>query len=281
MTDSPPSRVSVVIPVYNGLRFLPQAIASVENQTHAPIQMVLVDGGSTDGSREWIRDYAGRCKVDVDFLPPGSSARATWTRASELATGDFVTLLCQDDVLYPNGIACQVEVMQRSPQASMVSARRDLIDAAGRVLRHNYGAPGIDTGTYPGAELLALAYKRAGNIFGEPLAVMFRRTALEQHLPWVDTHPFMLDLDMYARVLQHSFGAISHETVGAFRISSSSWSTSLASKQNRQFAKWQRVLSQQLPHLGRSARIEGAINRHRQSALRRLAYTWLGITGRL
>jgi glycosyltransferase involved in cell wall biosynthesis len=278
---SHPARVSVVIPVFNGLRFLPQAVSSVENQTYAPIQLVLVDGGSTDGSREWIDSYAAGHVVDVEALPHGTPAAVTWTRACELATGEFVTLLCQDDLLYPTGIEQQVEVLQKFPEASMVAARRDLVDASGRILKHNYGAPGIEPGVHSGAELLRIAHKRAVNIFGEPLAVMFRRAELERHLPWVDTHPFMLDLDMYARVLAHSYGCISHDTVGAFRISSSSWSTSLAQEQNRQFALWQESIERQLSGIDTTSRLVAALNRHRQSALRRLAYLWLGLTGRL
>ena len=54
------TRVSIVIPAYNHARFLGQAIESVLAQTHPQVELIVLDDGSTDGTREVLAKYAGR-----------------------------------------------------------------------------------------------------------------------------------------------------------------------------------------------------------------------------
>lgn len=274
--------ISIVIPVFNGLRFLPEAVHSVLNQTHEQIELVLVDGGSKDGSREWITTFAAEHPCTTDFLPSGTPAARTWTRASELATGEYLTLLCQDDVLYPHAMASQLASLTNVPEAAMVSARRNIIDGTGKIVASSRGGQGVTAGIHPGQELLRTAYTKATNIFGEPLAVLFRRAALTEHLPWNDSNPFMLDMEMYARVLSKATAVVNPDTIGAFRVSTSSWSTSLAASQTQQFAHWQEVTAQHLiPQPSSKERSAASRNRKIQAALRRAAYAWLRLRSRM
>lgn len=279
-TDFP--LISVVIPVFNGGDYLKQAVSSVMNQSYPCVQLVLVDGGSTDGSKEWIEQFAAAHACTTDFLPPGTPAAHTWTRASELAEGTYVTLLCQDDVLYPPALQSQWEALKEFPEASMVSAKRDIIDSGGRVVKRSRGAQGVSQGLHAGQSLIRVAFNRATNIFGEPLAVLFRTEALLTHLPWDDTHPFMLDMDMYGRVLAHSPGVVSHSTVGAFRVSNSSWSTHLAKSQEQQFQAWLDGTAARLhPTPTKWERHRAGLLLREQILLRRLAYAALAARSRM
>lgn len=274
--------ISVVIPVFNGGDYLKSAVASVEAQTHPNVQLVLVDGGSTDGSKEWIEQYASDHACTTGFLPAGTPAATTWTRACELAEGPYITLLCQDDVLYPYALASQLAMIDGFPRASMVSSKRDIIDSAGRIVKHSRGAQGVAPGIHAGQTLIKVAFERATNIFGEPLAVLFRREALNDHLPWDDTHPFMLDLDMYRRVLTDSYGVVSHTTVGAFRVSAASWSTRLAKSQQQQFQAWLDEAAESLAPRPTQRQVTAARRRLReQSTLRRGVYSWLKFRSRI
>lgn len=282
MNNSNSPLISVVIPVFNAGGYLQEAVASVERQRYPNVQLVLVDGGSTDGSREWIERYAATNPCAADYLPSGTPAAETWTRASQLAEGTYITLLCQDDLLYPHALDSQANMLDGFPQASMVSAKRDIIDSSGHVVKRSRGAQGVAPGLHPGPSLVRVAFERATNIFGEPLAVLFRTEDLRAHLPWVDTHPFMLDLDMYRRVLTNSHGIISHDTVGAFRVSTSSWSTRLAKSQEQQFRSWLDTAAATLnptptPWEWRQSRF----HLREQSLIRRLAYAALSARSRM
>jgi glycosyltransferase involved in cell wall biosynthesis len=270
--------VSIVIPVFNGLPYLREAYASVLAQTYRTVEVVLVDGGSTDGSDAWMRTLGENepFPVVTDFLPPGTTAAANWTRATELGTGDFIKLLCQDDVLYPDAIAKQVQLLLALPSTTMAVGQRDIISASGKVVYRNRGCAGLRDGEMKGSAALRVAYEKAINVFGEPVAVLFRGGAIRANLPWTDTHPFMLDLEMYTRVLSDSDVAVERGAVGAFRVSESSWSTRLADQQQAQFADWQSdFAANATPAITQRERRSASRNLRLQTQIRSLAYRWL------
>ncbi len=268
--------VSVVIPVFNGLPYLSDAVASVRAQTLSDVELVLVDGGSTDGSREWIENLED-ARVRRDFLPPGTPAARTWTRASELGTGTFVKLLCQDDVIYPRALELQVADLQRFPTAGMATAQRDIVAANGLAIARRRGCSGLTNGLVKGRRALETGCRRGTNIFGEPLAVLFRRESLLEALPWEDDQPFLLDMFMYAKVLRKHDLVVRRQSIGAFRVSSASWSTRLASQQRNQFNSWQRHVEQDIAAQPWYRIAQARTNAEVTALTRRAAYAWLRV----
>jgi glycosyltransferase involved in cell wall biosynthesis len=276
--DSP--LVSVVMPVFNGLPFLPASVQSILDQRYRNVEIVLVDGGSSDGSREWVEAFE-HPRVVKDYLPAGTPAGVTWTRATELATGEFVKLLCQDDLLYTDALALQVADLQSASSAGMAIAERDMISASGRVLFEGRGCAGLANGLVDGVHALEVGARQGANIYGEPVAVMFRREPMRAALPWVDDRPFLLDMFFYAKVLQHHDLMVRHESIGAFRISASSWSTRLAGKQREQFRAWQEFVEREVSAQPWYRVVQARLNNEKTTLLRRGAYAWLGLRGDL
>jgi Glycosyl transferase family 2 len=272
--------VSVVIPVFNGLPYLIATVESVLGQTYTDIELVLVDGGSSDGSREWVEAFE-HPNVVKDFLPAGTPAAGTWTRASELATGDHVKLLCQDDLIYPLALERQVADLEANPTAGMAIAQRDMVSASGKVLFHGRGCAGLKEGLVDGRHSLEVGAWQGANIFGEPLAVLFRRKPMQTALPWNDEYPFLLDMFFYAKVLQHHDLVVRKESIGAFRISTSSWSTRLAGKQKEQFIAWQRHIERDVRPQPWFRVAQARLNNEKTTLLRRGAYAWLRRRGDL
>jgi glycosyltransferase involved in cell wall biosynthesis len=271
--------VSIVIPVFNGMAHLPQAVESVLTQSHGALDVVLVDGGSTDGSRDWIHGV-GDTRVRSIEMPPGITAADNWTEASLAAQGDFVKLLCQDDVLYPTSISDQLADLAAHPQALFAVAQRDIVDVDGRMLYRGRGCQGLTHGLMDGPTALRAAYLQGTNIFGEPLTVLFRRPVLDAALRWNDERPFLLDLELYTRVLQAGPIAVRKASIGAFRVSSSSWSTRLVREQTEQIRQWQEEMEQILtPRPTAGERARARLMRHEQTTLRRAAYRVLKLRG--
>lgn len=98
-----PMRVSVVIPVYNGERFVAEALASIAAQKVAASEVIVVDDGSTDGSAE-IATRAG-AKVVRSARRGATAARNT---GIEHASGDVLAFLDQDDEWTPDKLALQL-----------------------------------------------------------------------------------------------------------------------------------------------------------------------------
>ena len=273
--------VSVVVPVFNGIPHLRDLTDSLLAQTYPNLEIVFSEGGSTDDSPAYLATIDDP-RVRTINAPPGTGAAGNWTAASEAATGEFVKLVCQDDLLRPDAIAKQVDDLTRHPEAAMAVAQRDVIDAKGNLLYARRGCSGLKAGVMHGPDVIRAAYLTGTNVLGEPLAVLFRRETLFAALPWVDTDPFMLDLDLYARAARNSEIVVRKESIGSFRVSTSSWSTRLAGEQVRQFERWQNTYAASLPTPpGGAERARAKLGLHLQALLRRGAYRWLSLKGSL
>jgi glycosyltransferase involved in cell wall biosynthesis len=110
--------VSVVIPVYNGARYLNEALQSVLAQTEAPREIILVDDGSTDDSAILIQQVAASTPIPLRYLPQANQGTAAArNRGIELAASPLIAFLDQDDLWLPQKLARQCDLLQRQPAA--------------------------------------------------------------------------------------------------------------------------------------------------------------------
>lgn len=112
--------VSIIIPTYNAAAFLPDALNSALAQTHRPIEILVVDDGSTDETRHITRRYAdSHPEIRLIEQPNGGPARARNTGIAA-AQGDFMQFLDADDALLPEKIARCLAVFEGNPSAGLV-----------------------------------------------------------------------------------------------------------------------------------------------------------------
>ena len=102
--------VSVIIPVYNGERFIRDALASVLAQDYAPIEVIVADDGSTDGTREASAALPG---VRILALAHGGVSRTRNVAVAE-SHGEWLAFLDADDEWLPGKVSAQVALAQRS-----------------------------------------------------------------------------------------------------------------------------------------------------------------------
>ena len=139
-----PALVSAVIPAYNARRFLGDAIASVLAQSYAPVEIVVVDDGSTDGTVEVARSFGPRVRC---LSQKNAGAGAARNLGVEHSTGSFLAFLDADDLWPPQKIAAQMEVLERRPECAMVFGRV-------RQFRDGADAGPAQPGCLPGAMLV-------------------------------------------------------------------------------------------------------------------------------
>lgn len=113
-------RVSVVIPVYNGERYLADAILSALRQTRPPFEVVVADDGSTDRSAEIAQSFGPAVRYDYRPHRPSGGAAAARNRGAELAGGDLLAFLDADDLWLPEKLQRQVEAIQVDLAGAMV-----------------------------------------------------------------------------------------------------------------------------------------------------------------
>ena len=113
-------RVSVVIPVFNGERFLAEALESVFAQTVPPAEVIIVDDGSSDGSVAVAGTFPGATVLELPHRGV-SAARNTGVRAS---SGDYLAFLDADDTWGTTKLERQLELSRSNPDAGIVMVRQ-------------------------------------------------------------------------------------------------------------------------------------------------------------
>lgn len=109
--------VSVIIPSYNCERYIAETIDSVLNQSFRDIELIVVDDGSTDRTREIVSSYGSRVRLITQANAQVCAAR---NRGIREATGEFVCLMDHDDYWFPHKLARQLEEFQARPEAGVV-----------------------------------------------------------------------------------------------------------------------------------------------------------------
>ena len=173
-------RVSVVLLTYQQRPFIEEAIASVRAQTYPNVELVCVDNGSTDGTRDVLARYAGDPGVRVLPAFDNTSITKPLNEGIRASTGEYISILYGDDLYLPEKLARQVAVFE------------GLSGDYGVVHGPGYGL-NIDTGErwvgspFDGSgwvlRSLLLAYPRHVH----PISPLIRRACFE-------THPFREEL---------------------------------------------------------------------------------------
>ncbi len=116
--------VSVIMPVYNGERFLAEAIESVLAQTLADFELIVVDDASTDGSAEVIRSYAALdTRIRPISLPDNVGMASARNAGLALASGAYIAGMDCDDVSLPRRLEQQAGFMASNPRIGALGAQ--------------------------------------------------------------------------------------------------------------------------------------------------------------
>ena len=190
--------VSVIMPVYNGARFLRESIGSVIAQTLRPKELFVVDDGSTDGSQELLD------RIDTPFpmhVLHQKNRRQSAARnlAASKATGDYLAFIDHDDNWYPRHLENLIEPMEADERLGWTYSDIDEIDTDGKLvtLRVLRGLnPHVN---HPKTCLLNML---AADMFIFPSAAVVRRTAFEQVGGFDDRLAGYEDDDLFLRLFR-------------------------------------------------------------------------------
>jgi hypothetical protein len=153
--------VTVVIPVYNGARFLPDAVAAVLAQTWPSLEIIVVDDGSTDD----IEDVVAQLPTSVRFFrQENAGPAAARNRGIRDASGDYIAFIDVDD-LWPEGkLKIAIEMLERSPSLDALTGYAQLMQFDAQTQRYEYsGNPKESFPHYIGAAVYRRrAFERVG-----------------------------------------------------------------------------------------------------------------------
>lgn len=182
------------MPVYNGERYLDEAIASVVAQAFAGFELVIVDDASTDTTPELLAKWAARDpRIVVLRQDRNGGASSALNAGLAVARGEYIARQDGDDRSLPGRLAAQAAVLDRNPAAVMTTLGRILIDAHGKQV-------GIAPHLVQPPEVVRFLLHFTPGAIGVPGQSMFRTSALRAIGGWDESYRLAQGWELAARL---------------------------------------------------------------------------------
>lgn len=192
-------KVSVIIPSFNCELYIAETISSVLNQTHKDIEVIVVDDGSTDRTREIVASFG----APVRLIAQENSGRcAARNRGIREASGEFICLLDHDDYWYPEKLSAQLAAFEKYPEAGGVYSDYIVWNAEAQ---GGYPAPDSFVRTEPGdavdQELSGWIYHHfLIDIYMLTSAAMFRAEVFDKCGAFIEDLSYSEDWELWFRI---------------------------------------------------------------------------------
>ena len=216
---------SVCVPAFNAGKYLSATIDSVLAQTFTDFEIVVLDNASTDNTKTVISSYDDpriRVETNSETVP----AHENWTRAVRLARGEWVKLLCADDLLKPNALQVINRDLLMHEEALVHAGIRDVIDESGNLVKsakaqyENGSLLNLD-------DIVSRVLSSGTNPLGESMCLTWKRNLTEIVGPFSGDWKYFIDLDYWLRLTKSSQVYYTSEVLGSFRVSRGSWTSSI------------------------------------------------------
>lgn len=164
--------VSICLPVFNGERFLSEAIESVLSQTYGDYELLISDDRSEDASLAIANSYARRDRrITVWSNPQNLGLFGNYNQCLKRASGRYIKLFAQDDSLAPQMLSRSLEAFSAGQDIALVSTRRQILSEEGGAAR---AIQQLDSSrTVAGDDVIKGCLRTLHNWIGEPSSVMF------------------------------------------------------------------------------------------------------------
>ncbi|QEH31923.1 Putative glycosyltransferase EpsE [Aquisphaera giovannonii] len=187
-------RISVCMSVYNGERYLDEAIDSILAQTCGDFEFLIIDDGSTDGSRAILERYAARdVRIRLNSRPNTGLAVAL-NEMIAMARGEYIARMDADDFSLPERFEKQLAFLDENPEYDLVGSRVTIIDPNGSPL-------GVMGDCLTHEEIDAALIGAKGQMIYHP-AVMMRKRAVEEAGGYRAEYKVAQDLDLFLRMAE-------------------------------------------------------------------------------
>ena len=230
-------KISVCIPVYNGADYIRDAINSVLSQDFSDFELLIIDNHSTDNTINVVKEF-NDTRIKLIINESNIGLIPNWNKAIEMATGLYIKILPADDFIYPGCLKKQCSILDADleEKISMVCARRNIVDTSGKIL-FNRGVSKKNC-LISGIKAINKNTRSGGNIIGEAGAVMFRKRIIEKTGLFNSDIFYVLDLDLWYKILLFGNLYVFSDILSAFRVSGSSASVKIINNQHRDNVKF-------------------------------------------
>lgn len=231
MTDKSTPLVSILIPTYNGEKYIGETLESVLKQSYQNWEAIIMDDGSIDGTLDIVRQFDDP-RIRLFDKNENVGAKANWDRGLLEVRGEYFKLLPQDDLLSSDCLAEQVKILlnDTTQAIALVFSSRQIIGPNGdRRMIRGFGSKG--SGIIPAKVIINHCIRAGGNLIGEPGSGLMRSSLMRRLNGYSASFPYVIDMDFWFRALEHGDGFYLAKPLTFFRVSLSAWSVRLGKKQ--------------------------------------------------
>jgi GT2 family glycosyltransferase len=183
--------ISVIMAVHNAEKFLDASVQSILNQSFIDFEFIVIDDGSTDGSRIKLAEFSRKDTRIRVISRPNKGLTPSLNEALNLASGTYIARMDADDIAMPLRFKTQINYLHRNPNVSLLGGAYELIDDAGRLLT---------TITPPTDDATLQEHALSGRTpICHPLA-MFRRDAALKVGGYDESFAVAQDLDLWLKL---------------------------------------------------------------------------------
>jgi glycosyltransferase involved in cell wall biosynthesis len=268
--------LTVAIPTCRGAPHLAATIDSVLGQSFADFELVIVDDNSPDDTAQVVARYRDP-RIRYLCNEKNLGAQGNWNRCLDEARGTYFKLLPQDDVLMPDCLARQIDVLcgDVEGKTALVFCARNIIGPTDKIVMRR-GYPRGKSGNIPGTSIARRCVRRGTNLVGEPGGVMFRTALARKVGPFDAVNPYVVDLDYWFRLLVHGDAWYLPQPLVSFRVSAGSWSVKIGTRQADDFRSFiARVAMQSVYGISAFDQITGCFMAGMNRYLRRIFYRFM------
>ncbi len=206
-------KVSVLIPVYNGGRYLAECLESVLAQDFGDLEILLSDDGSTDTSAGIIQGFAARDpRIRWWKNPRNVGLTANSNVCLRAARGDYLKFVHQDDLLLsPSAITKLAAALDEHPHAALAGCRQQLTGTNKRPTIFSERG-----GCFDGRKMIVASLEQNTNLIGQPTLTMFRRQQAQRGFD--ERFTGFMDFEMWCHLLEQGDFVYLPEALAAWRV---------------------------------------------------------------
>lgn len=190
----PHPRISVLLPVLNGERYLHEAITSIVTQDYRDFELIVLDDGSTDGTWQVAEEWARRdSRIVLLRNERNIGISASLNKCLAASRGEYIARQDGDDISEPGRLSAEVDVLDARPDVVLVSMNYHVADHNGKILQ-------TTRRDYPPELLEYLLH--FSNVIGGHTQVMYRRDAIVAAGAYNEALRASLDYELWTRMIR-------------------------------------------------------------------------------
>jgi glycosyltransferase involved in cell wall biosynthesis len=227
--------ITVAIPVYNGAKFIKDAVNSVLSQTKRVDHILIVDDASSDNSIDVVQNIKAEHPTwDIQYYRNDRNLGypSNWNNCFKFCTTKYLMILHQDDMLKKGTVKILYEFLQAKPHLALAGGYEDFVDEHGRIIREN---PEKETRIYQTGEIYEFVKNHGSYIACS--SVMFDMDKIRQ-VGYFDTDVIATDELYWPKVLQYYSIAVLGESLINRRRHSGQTEYSDFMNKRRQIIEW-------------------------------------------